>query len=128
MQPAQTHHGTRHRFGILLCSSDSFCTASAPRCTNLKCHSIASLAAASLYQQKFTLHHIHQPCILTQATSNLHPEYSEHPDTWYAIWLHPVLGPHPPKLPQHPERFKNTTPYLDATSRDLLRNLSSGRA
>ena len=26
-----------------------------------------------VYQQNFRLHHLHQPCILTQATSNLHP-------------------------------------------------------
>ena len=48
------------------------------------------------HQQKFRLHHMRQPCILTQATSHLHPERPEHPDAGYAPWLHPVLGHHPP--------------------------------
>ena len=80
------------------------------------------------HQQKFRLHPMRQPCILTQATSNLHPEHPEHPDAKYATWLHPVLGHHLPKLPLHPERFNNTTPYPDATPPDLLLNLSSGTA
>ena len=47
------------------------------------------------HQQKFRLHHMRQPCILTQATSHLHPEHPEHPDAEYATWLHPVLCHHP---------------------------------
>ena len=81
-----------------------------------------------LHQQKFRLHPMRQSCILTQATSNLHPEHPEHPDAKYATWLHPVLGHPLPKLPLHPERFNNTTPYPDATPPDLLLNLSSGTA
>ena len=67
-----------------------------------------------------------QPCILTQATSNLHPEHPEHPNAKYATWLHPVLGHHLLKVPPHPDRFNNTTPDPDATPPDLLLNLSSG--
>ena len=52
-----------------------------------------------------------QTCILTQATSNLHPEHSEPLDAKYATWLHPVLGHHAPKLPQCPNRFNNTNPF-----------------
>ena len=49
------------------------------------------------------------PCMLMQATSHLHPERPEHPDAGYVPWLHPVLGHHPASLPQHPDRFNNTT-------------------
>ena len=82
----------------------------------------------ALHQQKFRLHHMRQPCILTQATSALHPERPEHPDVGYAPWLHPVLGHHPSSLPQHPDRFNNTTPHRDALPPNLLLNLSSGIA
>lgn len=51
---------------------------------------------ARLHQQKFRLHHLCQPCILTQAMADLHPERTEHPDTEYVTWLHPVNGYHPP--------------------------------
>ena len=80
------------------------------------------------HQQKFRLHPMRQPCILMQATSNLHPEHPEHPNTKYPTRLHPVLGHHLPQLPPHPERFNNTTPYPDSTPPDLLLNLSSGTA
>ena len=36
------------------------------------------------HQQKFRLHHMRQPCILTQGTSILHPEHPKHPDANYA--------------------------------------------
>ena len=69
-----------------------------------------------------------QSCILTQATSDLHPEHPEHPDAQYAPWLHPVFGHHPLSLPQHPDRFNNTTTHWDALPPNLLLNLPSGRA
>ena len=52
--------------------------------------------ALPAHQQKFRFHHMRYPCILTQATSDLHPESPEHPDARYAPWLHPVPGYHPP--------------------------------
>ena len=80
------------------------------------------------HQQKFRLHHMRQPCIMTQVTSDLHPERPEHPDARYAPWLNLVFGHHPPSLPQHPDRFNNTTPHWDALPPNLLLNLPSGRA
>ena len=44
------------------------------------------------HQQKFRLHQMRQPCILTQATSDLHPVRPEHHDGKCATWLHPVLS------------------------------------
>ena len=68
-----------------------------------------------------------QPCILTQAAPDLHPKLPEHPDAEYATWLHPVLSHHPVKLPQHRDRFDNTTPHPDATPPNPILNLPSGR-
>ena len=68
-----------------------------------------------------------QSCILTQATSDLHPERPEHPDAKSAAWLHPVLHHHPLLLPQHRDRFNNTTPHPNAIPPNLILNLPSGR-
>ena len=37
-----------------------------------------------VHQQKFRLHQMRQPCILTQETSDLHPQLPEHPDAKYS--------------------------------------------
>ena len=55
-----------------------------------------------VHQQKSRVRLVHQCCILTQATSGLHPERPEHPQTNYATRLHCVLGYRIPQLPEHP--------------------------
>ena len=71
--------------------------------------------APDIHQPKCTVHLVHQPCILTQATSNLHPGRPGHPQSKCGSWLHPVSGNHTLNLPKHPDRSHNTRPHPDTT-------------
>ena len=66
-------------------------------------------------------------CILPQATSGLHPERPEYPQTNYATLLHSVLGYRTPQLHEHLKRCSNTISFPDAPPLDLPLNHSSGR-
>ena len=75
-----------------------------------------------LHQQKCTTHLMHQSCILTQVTSNLHSVHPGHPQSECSSWLRPVPNYHTLNLSKHPDRDRshNTTPYPDTTQYSLL--------